>query len=218
VSAKSIGLSDELQSYLLAHSAPRDDVLLDLTAETHRLGRIAQMQIAPEQGEFLTLVARMIGARRAIEVGTFTGYSAICIARGMADGGRLLCLDVSDEWTTIARSYWKRAGIEDRIELRLGRALDTLAALPRDPVYDLAFLDADKVSYPDYWEELVTRLRPGGVLLVDNVLRGGSVADPDSGDEAVEATRAMNDRAVADDRVDVVMLPLADGVTFAVRR
>ena len=218
MSGRSIGLSDALQAYVVAHSAPADTVLSDLASETAALGSISSMQIAPDQGSFLTLVARLVGARRALEIGTFTGYSSICIARGLADGGRLLCCDVSEEWTATARAYWDRAGVADRIELRIGPALDTVRALPAEPTFDLAFIDADKTGYPDYWEEVVPRVRPGGVVLVDNVLRSGAVADPDADDEAVRAVRAMNDRAVADDRVDVVLLPLADGLTFAVRR
>ena len=138
------------------------------------------MQVSQDEGELLTMLARLVGARRAVEVGVFTGYSSICIARGMAAGGHLLACDVSEECTSIARRYWKRAGLEDRIELRIGPALDTLRALPAEPVLDLAFIDADKVSYPYYYEELVSRLRPGGLLIMDNVLLGGRVLDPDS--------------------------------------
>ncbi len=220
MSATSIGLSDALQTYVVAHSTPVDDVLRDLAEETRAMGDRAAMQIAPEQGTFLTLVARLIGARRAVEVGTFTGYSSICIARGLAEGGRLLCCDVSEEWTAVARRYWTRAGLTDRIDLRIAPAHETLSALPTDPDIDLAFLDADKTGYPAYWEQLVPRMRPGGVLLVDNVLSGGRVIDDDADDdvdENVTAIKAFNDLALADDRVELVLLPLADGVTFAVK-
>lgn len=220
MSATSIGLSDALQTYVVAHSTPVDDVLRDLAEETRAMGDRAAMQIAPEQGTFLTLVARLIGARRAVEVGTFTGYSSICIARGLAEGGRLLCCDVSEEWTAVARRYWTRAGLTDRIDLRIAPAHETLSALPTDPDIDLAFLDADKTGYPAYWEQLVPRMRPGGVLLVDNVLSGGRVVDDDADDdvdENVTAIKAFNDLALADDRVELVLLPLADGVTFAVK-
>jgi caffeoyl-CoA O-methyltransferase len=220
MSATSIGLSDALQSYVVAHSTPVDDILRDLAEETRAMGDRAAMQIAPEQGTFLTLVARLIGARRAVEVGTFTGYSSICIARGLAEGGRLLCCDVSEEWTAVARRYWTRAGLTERIELRIAPAHETLSALPTDPDIDLAFLDADKTGYPAYWEQLVPRMRPGGVLLVDNVLSGGRVVQDgadDEVDEDVAAIKAFNDLALADDRVELVLLPLADGVTFAVR-
>ena len=181
------------------------------------MGGLANLQIAPEQGVFLTLVTRLARARDALEIGTFTGYSSVCIARGLAADGRLLCCDVNVEWTAVARRYWARAGLEDRVELRLGPALETLRALPREPAYDVVFLDADKPAYPDYWEEVVPRVRPGGLVLVDNVLRGGAVAG-DSEDEGVRAVQRMNDLAAADPRVDLVVLPLADGLTFAVRR
>lgn len=217
MSAKSIGLSDSLHAYLLAHSSPPDEVLRDLAEETAAMGGLASLQIAPEQGVFLTLVTRLARARDALEIGTFTGYSSICIARGLAADGRLLCCDVNEEWTAVARRYWARAGIEDRVELRLGPALETLRALPPEPAYDVVFLDADKPAYPDYWEEVVPRVRPGGLVLVDNVLRGGAVAG-DSEDEGVRAVQRMNDLAAADPRVDLVVLPLADGLTFAVRR
>jgi caffeoyl-CoA O-methyltransferase len=217
MSARSIGLSDALHAYVVAHSAPADDVLRDLAQETRAMGENAGMQIAPEQGVFLTLVTRLVGARRAVEVGTFTGYSSLCIARGLQPGGRLLCCDVSAEWTAVARRHWERAGVADRVELRLAPAVDTLRALPPTPDIDLAFIDADKPGYPAYWAELVPRMRPGGVLLVDNVLRDGRVLVEDP-DEATAAIKDFNDLALADDRVELVLLPLADGVTFAVRR
>ncbi|MGN6332977.1 MAG: O-methyltransferase [Motilibacteraceae bacterium] len=218
MTGRSIGLSDALQDYVVTHSAPADAVLSDLASETAALGSISSMQIAADQGAFLTLLTRLLGARRALEIGTFTGYSSICIARGLAEGGRLLCCDVSEEWTGTARRYWDRAGVSDRIELRIGPALETVRALPAEPTFDLAFIDADKTGYPAYWEEVVPRVRPGGLVLVDNVLRHGQVADPDVHDEGVDAVREMNDRAVRDERVDVVLLPLADGLTVARRR
>jgi caffeoyl-CoA O-methyltransferase len=218
MTGRSIGLSDALQDYVVSHSEPADAVLSDLASETAALGSISSMQIAADQGSFLTLLTRLTGARRALEIGTFTGYSSICIARGLAEGGRLLCCDVSEEWTGTARRYWERAGVADRIELRIGPALETVRALPAEPTFDLAFIDADKTGYPGYWEEVVPRVRPGGLVLVDNVLRQGEVADPDVHDEGVDAVREMNDRAVRDDRVDVVLLPLADGLTVARRR
>ena len=214
MSTRSIGLTAQLNDYVATHSMRPDDVLLDLAAETATMSE-GNMQIAPEEGAFLRLMARLVGARSAVEVGTFTGYSSICIARGLAEGGRLLCCDVSEEWTAVARRYWQRAGVEDRIELVLAPAVETLSALPTDPTIDLVFIDADKGGYPAYWRELVPRVRPGGVLLLDNVLRGGSVVDDDA---AADEMRAFNDMVSADDRVDVVMLPLADGVTVAVRR
>jgi caffeoyl-CoA O-methyltransferase len=213
---KFISLTPDVYSYLVAHNPPLDPVLRDLQAETAALGGISMMQIAVEQGAFLTLLTRLLNVRRAVEVGTFTGYSAICIARGLADGGRLLCCDVSEDWTAIARKAWTRAGLDDRIELRLGPAVDTLRALPRTPDIDLAFIDADKPNYRHYYEELLPRMRPNGLIVFDNVLWSGAVADPANTDESTSALRALNDALAADDRVDAVMLPVADGL-FLVR-
>ena len=215
---KSFHLGPEIHRYLVAHGTPQDEVLRDLAEETARLGPIAMMQIAPEQGAFMTLLARAIGAKRVVEVGTFTGYSALCIARGLPDDGRLLACDVSEEWTAVARRYWRRAGVADRIELRLGPALETLRALPAEPRFDMGFIDADKPSYPAYYDEILTRLRPGGLILVDNVLWFGRVADPSADDEQTQAIRAFNDKAAADPRVDCVMLPISDGLTILRKR
>jgi caffeoyl-CoA O-methyltransferase len=217
VSNLSIGLSPELNAYVQAHSSPQDAILADLVAETAGLGGNADMQIAPEEGAFLTVMAQLVGAKSAVEVGTFTGYSSICIARGLQPGGRLLCCDVSEEWTSVARRYWDRGGLADRIDLVLAPAIQTLAALPADATVDLAFIDAEKTGYLGYWEQLVPRVRPGGVLIVDNVLRGGRVVEP-SPDVLTAAIQAFNARVVVDERVAVAMLPLADGVTVAVRR
>ncbi|MGK5556255.1 O-methyltransferase [Actinomadura kijaniata] len=213
---RSIQLSAELHDYLIAHSSGPDALLEELARETaERFAPSAGMQIGPEQGTFMTLLTRLTGARRAVEVGTFTGYSSICIARGLAEGGRLLCCDVSEEWTSVARRYWDKAGVADRIELRIAPALETLRTL--DEPVDLAFIDADKVSYLDYWEELVPRVRPGGVLLVDNTLRGGRVLDEAEQGEDVRAIRAFNERAAHDDRVELVLLPIGDGLTLATK-
>ncbi|HVP31605.1 MAG TPA: O-methyltransferase [Myxococcota bacterium] len=215
---KSFQLSPAVHAYLLAHGTAPDAVQQSLIDETRTLGGISLMQIAPEQGAFMTMLARLLGARRAIEVGTFTGYSALCIARGLPEDGRLLCCDVSEEWTAIARRHWEKAGIAHKIELRIAPGLETLRALPRDPVYDLAFIDADKPGYPGYFEEIVTRLRPNGLLLVDNVLWMGRVADPAADDESTNAIRAFNDVVAKDARVDCVMLPIADGLTLLRKR
>ncbi len=212
-------INPAVSDYLLAHCTPADDLLRELAIETRKaLPGAAGMQISPDEGEFLTMLARLAGARRAVEVGVFTGYSSICIARGMAADGHLLACDVSEEWTSIARRYWKRAGLEELIELRIAPALDTLRALPADPVLDLAFIDADKPNYPFYYEELVTRLRPGGLLILDNVLLGGRVLDPAAQNTSAQAMRRMNEIVAGDDRVESVMLPLRDGVTLARRR
>lgn len=212
---KSFFLSPDAQRYLVAHGAAPDEAQAALIAETEALGGISVMQISPEQGAFMTLLTRLIGARRAVEIGTFTGYSAACIARGLPPDGRLLCCDVSEEWTDIARRHWVAAGVAERIELRIGPALDTLAALADEPTFDLAFIDADKPAYPDYYEAVLRRLHPGGVILVDNVLWGGAVVDPEVDDEHTNIIRAFN-RMVADDpRVDSVILPVGDGLTIA---
>jgi caffeoyl-CoA O-methyltransferase len=216
---KVLPLDAALHAYLSAHRTPDDALLRELREETERrLGDQARMQIAPEQGTFLRLLVSAIGARRAVEVGTFTGYSALSIARGLASGGRLLCCDVSEEWTAIARRYWERAGVADRIELRIAPAADTLRALPAEPVFDFAFIDADKAGYPVYYEEILRRLRPGGLIAVDNVLWSGDVIRPDKQDENVTAIRKFNDLVAADDRVDSVMTPIADGLTLVRKR
>jgi caffeoyl-CoA O-methyltransferase len=208
-----------VSDYLLAHCTPADDLLRDLAAETRRaVPGEAEMQVSPDEGRLLTMLTRLVGARRAVEVGTFTGYSSICIARGMPADGHLLACDVSEKWTSIARRYWQRAGLEHRIELRIGPAIDTLRALPADPVLDLAFIDADKASYPLYYEELVTRLRPGGLLLLDNVLMGGRVLSSAVQAGPAVVVRQLNEIIVGDDRVESVMLPLRDGVTVARKR
>jgi caffeoyl-CoA O-methyltransferase len=216
--AKYTALTDEFHAYLVEHGSRQDDVLRRLQAETEALGDVSVMQIAPDQGAFMTLLARAIGARDALELGTFTGYSAICISRGLAERGRLLTCDVSEEWTGIARRYFRETGVEDRIELRIGPALETLRALPGDARFDFAFVDADKEEYLDYYEEVLSRLRGGGLMMIDNVLRGGSVLDADDDSPGNVAVRALNERVAADERVDVAMLGVADGLTLALKR
>src|SRR4051812_7590375 len=210
---------DTVSDYLLTHSAPEDDLLARLAEETRTtFSEFSGMQITADEGALLTMLTRLTGARYAVEVGTFTGYSSICIARGLADGGRLLACDVSGEWTSLAERYWAEAGVADRIELRLAPAAETLAALPAEQTIDFAFVDADKESYPTYYEELVGRLRPGGLIVLDNVLLGGRVFDDHDDDKRTVGMRAVNEMVVADDRVDVVMLPIRDGVSVARRR
>jgi caffeoyl-CoA O-methyltransferase len=209
-------LSEELQDYLVAHSAAPDAVLSDLAAETAaRFPAEAGMQIGAEQGTFMTMVTQLTGARLALEIGTFTGYSSICIARGLAAGGKLTCCDVSDEWTSVARKYWALAGVADRIDLQLRPAAETLRAMPAGETFDIAFIDADKTGYVTYWDGVVPRIRPGGVILVDNTLSHGRVVDPDATGETVTGIRAFNDHAAADDRVVVVLLPIGDGLSMA---
>jgi caffeoyl-CoA O-methyltransferase len=211
-------LTPALYAYLVAHNPRPDAVLRDLAEETAALGPVSLMQVAVEEAAFLTLLARLLGARRAVEVGTFTGYSAIAIARGLVPGGRLLCCDVSEEWAAVARRYFARAGLEDRITLRVQPALETLRALPSTPEIDLAFVDADKTGYRAYYEELLPRLRPGGVIVFDNVLWMGHVADPDDRSESTVAIRALNDLVARDERVEAVMLSVSDGITLARKR
>ena len=211
---KSFQLSSEIHDYLVAHGSPPDDIERALIDETAGLGAISMMQIAPEQGAFLRILTQVVGARRAVEVGTFTGYSSLSIARGLGPGGHLLCCDVSEEWTTIARKYWDAAAVADRIELRIAPAVETLRALPHDADIDLAFIDADKPNYVNYYEELLPRMRPNGLILVDNVLWHGTVVDPGADDENVNAIRAFNDHVAADSRVEAVMVPVSDGITM----
>ena len=215
---KSFHLAPEVHEYLVAHGTPPDEIQRGLIEETRALGGISIMQVAPEQGAFMTIFARAIGARRAIEIGTFTGYSALCLARGLPDDGQLLCCDVSDEWAAVGRPYWEKAGVAHKIDLRIAPAVETLRALPAAPDFDLAFIDADKPSYGAYYEELLPRLRPGGVILVDNVLWMGRVADPATNDEQTVAIREFNDRVTADARVDCVMLPISDGLSLLRKR
>jgi caffeoyl-CoA O-methyltransferase len=217
---RSFLLSPELSDHVRASSEPLDDVAADLVAETAALADRGEVpptfQIAVEQGVLMQLLTRALGVRRAVEIGTFTGFSALCIARGLPDDGSLVCLDRSEEWTTVARRYWERAGVADRIELRLGEALQNLRALPADPVLDLAFVDADKTGYAAYVDELHPRMRPDGVVLLDNTLRGGRVLDPQSDDD--RAVVALNAALATDPRWETVLLPLADGLTVLRKR
>ncbi len=216
MTTKPLQLTEELHAYLVAHGSAPDELVSDLIAETKATWSRSTMQIAPEQARFLTILTKITGARYAVEIGTFTGLSSIAISRGLAADGRMVCCDISEEYTSMARKYWARAGLTDRIELRLGPALDTLRAMPAEPHIDLAFIDADKSSYPAYWNELVPRLRPGGVLVVDNTLWSGRVLDPVEPDD--HAIVAFNRAVVADDRVEAVLLPIGDGMTLARRR
>src|SRR3954466_3555813 len=179
---RSFLLTPELGDYVRASSEPPDDVVTDLLAETAALGERGEapptFQIPPEQGTFMQLLTRALGVRRALEIGTFTGFSALCVARGLPEDGRLVCLDRSEEWTAIARRYWERAGVADRIEVRLGDAPESLRALPPEPTFDLAFVAADKAGYADYVDQLHPRLTDDGLVLLDNTLRNGTVLDP----------------------------------------
>jgi caffeoyl-CoA O-methyltransferase len=213
---RSFLLTPQLADYVRGASETPDQIVVDLLAETAELaerGEVpATFQIAPEQGTFMQLLATALGARRAIEIGTFTGFSALCVARGLPADGSLLCLDVSEEWTSVARRYWERAGLSDRIELRLGDAHESLRALPAEPTFDLAFVDADKTGYADYVDQLHPRMRPNGLILLDNTLRGGRVLEPETDDD--RAVVALNAALAADPRWETVLLPLADGLTL----
>ena len=217
MTARNFLLSDALDAYVRAHTEPPDPIARDLIAETAALP-MAGMQIGPDEAGLLALLVRVSGARDLIEVGTFTGYSSLAMASALPAGGRLLCCDVSEEWTAIARRYWRRAGVADRIELRLAPAIETLRALPAGSQFDLAFLDADKERYPDYFAELVPRLRPGGLLLADNVLWSGAVADDADGRESTAGLRRFSRLAVDDERLETVMLPAFDGLSISRRR
>ena len=216
---RGIQLTDDVFDYLVAHGTPPDETYAAIRDETQQKAKDwAGMQIGPDQYALLTLLTRLVDARFAVEVGTFTGTSSVALARGLADGGRLLCCDVSDEWTSIARRHWDTAGVADRIELRLAPATETLASLPDGTVVDLAFIDADKPSYVAYYDAIVPRLRPNGLLVADNVLWSGRVVDPDATDGNTEAVRRFNDHVAADDRVDRVMLAVGDGITLCRKR
>jgi caffeoyl-CoA O-methyltransferase len=211
---KGIVLTQPIYQYLLGQAAPPVPAQRWLIEQTTMLGGPAEMQIPHEQGIFLTLLTQVAAARRVVDVGTFTGYSALAFALGMPAHGQVITCDVSEQWTEIAREGWRQAGVADRIDLRIAPAIETLRALPPAADLDLAFLDADKVSYRDYWDELVPRMRPGGLLLADNVLYAGEAADPGATGNA-HAIREFNDRVRADQRVCSVMLPIADGLTIA---
>jgi caffeoyl-CoA O-methyltransferase len=211
-------LDEGLYSYLVEHGSRQDDVLRRLAEETEAMGDIAVMQIGADQGAFMTLFVKAIGARRALEVGTFTGYSAICIARGLPVDGELVACELSEEYAATARRYFEEAGVADRIDLRLGPALETLRAMPEGEDFDFAFIDANKDEYLAYYEECLTRIRRGGVIAIDNVLGAGRVLDPDPDDEMALGIVELNERLVADERVDLAMVPIADGLTLALKR
>jgi caffeoyl-CoA O-methyltransferase len=203
--------TEELIEYLATWGARTDDVLERVRAETSMMPR-AQMQVAPDQGALMEFVVRLMGAKDALEVGTFTGYSAICIARGLAEGGRLTCLELDDDFADIAQRNLEAAGVADRVEIRRGSAAESLEAMPARPTFDFAFIDADKTGYPEYYELVLARMRRGGVVLLDNMLQGGSVVAPDG--ESARVIDALNRRIHDDERVDMAMTVAADGLTF----
>jgi caffeoyl-CoA O-methyltransferase len=217
---RSFLLTQELSDYVRAGSEAPDELAAALVAETAELAARGEapptFQIALEQGAFMQLLTRALGVRRAIEIGTFTGFSALCIARGLPADGTLICLDRNAEWTAVGRRYWEKAGVADRIELRVGDALPTLRELPVEEFFDLAFVDADKTGYAAYVEELYPRMRTNGVVLIDNTLRGGRVLAPETDDD--RAVAALNADLVRDARWETVLLPMADGLTMLRKR
>tara|TARA_B100000579_G_C22794064_1_gene836105 strand:+ start:358 stop:1023 length:666 start_codon:yes stop_codon:yes gene_type:complete len=216
---KYLSLNDELYEFARSHRSGIDDpILTALLEETATLGDDARMQISEEQGQFLYLLAQLIGTRRAIEVGTFTGYSALCVARALPPDGKLLCLDIDDEWTSIARKYWKLAGVADKVELCLGPAIEALDKLDPDPSFDFAFIDADKTEYEGYYERILPRVRPNGLILFDNMLWGGRVLEGVSDHENARAIRELNAKLAMDSRIECVLLPIADGIQFCRKR
>jgi len=218
---KYITLDDRLYDYLVAKSVREPAVMRRLREETATLGDIAVMQIGPDQGAFMAFLVELTGARRCLEIGVFTGYSALAVARALPEDGRLIACDVDEDWTAIARRYWAEAGVAGKIDLRLAPALDTLDALIADGAggtIDFAFIDADKTNYAAYYERALTLLRPGGLLVFDNVLWSGAVADETNHKADTEALRALNDQLHEDERINLVMLPVGDGLTLARKR
>ena len=217
MNSKFIALTPEIYNYVLTNrSDAGDDILAELRAETAALGGISEMQVAPEQGLFLQILAGLCRSRRALEIGTFTGLSALCIARGLAADGTLMCLDQSGEWTQIAQRFWERAGVAGRIELRLGDARETLQNLvaEKGEPFDFVFIDADKSSYDGYFETVLPHCAPGACILFDNTLRGGRLATKPLSSLDDIALDALNRKLAADSRIDVVLLPFADGLTL----
>ena len=211
---KFIPLTPKLYEYAVAHGHNGDPLRAELAAETTKLGRVSGMQIAAEQGTFMGILAAAIGARSAVEVGTFTGYSALCVARALPADGKLLCCDVNEEWTSLGRRYWERAGVANKITLKLAPAAETLKALPASHTFDFAFIDADKTNYATYYEEILKRMRPSGLILLDNVLWSGRIMDESVQDTDTQALRKLNDFIAKDTRVEAVMLAVADGLTI----
>jgi caffeoyl-CoA O-methyltransferase len=216
---RSLELDDRLYDYLVQFGTRESDLLKDLRNETAKMPG-AGMQIGPEQGAFMGLLVELIGAKRALEIGTFTGYSSLCIAGALPADGKLICCDVSEEYTKVARNYWRRAGLESKIELRIGPAVATLDALIAADIapFDFAFIDADKTNYGNYYDRVMKLVRPGGLIAIDNVLWGGDVAKPEENDEDTQAIRALNERVRNDERVTLALAPIGDGLTLARKR
>jgi len=217
---KTIGISDELAAYVVEVGAREPEILARLREETAAIPQHG-MQIAPEEGAFLAMLVELTGARRCIEIGTFTGYSSMAVALALPEDGQLVCCDVSEEWTSLARKYWGEAGVAGKIDLRIAPATETLDQLLADGeegAYDFAFIDADKTGYDGYYERLLRLVRPGGLIAIDNTLWGGTVLDQDTEDEDTRAIQALNTKLAGDERITLCLLPVADGVTLARRR
>lgn len=217
---RSVNLDDRLYQYLLDHSV-RETASMKKLREVTLQQEMARMQIAPEQGQFMALLVELISAKRIIEIGTFTGYSALAMAGAMPAEGKLICCDISEEWTSIGKAFWQEAGVASRIDLRIAPALETLDALIQDNQagsFDMAFIDADKTAYLEYYERCLLLLRPGGLILFDNTLWGGSVADEQVSDDDTVAIRRLNDKLHTDERVSISLVPVGDGLTLAIKR
>lgn len=220
MSRETLGLGETVRQYLLDKAVREPDILHRLREETAELSG-ARMQIAPEQGAFMTMLAELLAPRRAVEIGVFTGYSSLCVAMGMPEDGQLFALDRNEDTAAIARRYWQEAGVDDKITLKLGDGVDSLNDLISEQGeggFDLAFIDADKGNYATYFEGCLRLLRPGGLILVDNVLWSGRVADEEDQDNLTKAIRAFNDKLAQDERVSICMVPIGDGVTMARKR
>lgn len=220
MSARTLAMTDRLYDYLLTHGLREPAVLTALRAETRTI-RGAGMQLSPEQGQFMALLVELIGAKRCVEVGTFTGYSALAVALALPEDGRVVACDVSEEWTSVGRRYWEEAGVAHKIDLRIAPATETLQALidgGAAGTYDFAFIDADKSNYPTYYEQALTLLRPGGLIVVDNTLWSGSVADPEDQSDDTRAIRALNEKIHGDQRVSMSLVPIGDGAMLVRKR
>lgn len=215
-----INLSPDIYRYLLDNSVREPKVLADLRIETHKLSD-SKMQISPEQGQFMALLMHIMGAKKTLDIGTFTGYSALAVALALPQDSKVVTFDVSEEWTNVARQFWQQAGVADKIELKLGSAresLDAMIANGETNTYDFAFIDADKANYDHYYEQALQLVRPGGVIAIDNVLWSGRVADADENDESTSSIRHLNTKIFRDERVSISMLPMGDGLTLARKR
>jgi caffeoyl-CoA O-methyltransferase len=220
MSKKTLGLDNQLYDYLLSASLREPEILRSLREETAN-HPYARMQISPEQGQFMALLVQLMGAKKTLEVGVFTGYSSLCVALALPPDGKIIACDVSEEFTSVAQRYWQEAGVADKIDLRIAPALETLDRLLAEgqaQTFDFAFIDADKGNYQGYYERSLQLVRPGGLIAIDNVLWSGRVADPQDRDISTQNIRAFNEKLHRDERVSISLVPIADGLTLAVKR